>query len=94
MSYVTGKTIKMLRQRRRITQKELAESIAVSDKTVSKRETGKGLPDIGIIEELDGALGVSVTELLTGDSGQWYRDARAFVSDCKTPEKFTQILLT
>lgn len=67
MGYVTGKTIKELREKRRMTQKELSEMIGVSDKTVSKWETGKGLPDIGIIEELARALGVSVAELLTGD---------------------------
>lgn len=67
MGYVTGKTIRELRERRGITQRELAERIHVSDKTVSKWETGKGLPDIAIIGELAGALGVSVTELFTGD---------------------------
>lgn len=67
MSYVTGKTIKELREKKRLTQKELAEKICVSDKTISKWETGKGLPDIGIMEELAKALGVSVAELLTGD---------------------------
>lgn len=67
MSYVTGNTIKRLRERRGLTQKELAESINVSDKAVSKWETNRGLPDISIIEDLSKALGVSVTELLTGD---------------------------
>lgn len=67
MSYVTGNTIKKLREKRGITQKELAESINVSDKAVSKWETNRGLPDISIIEDLSKALGVSVTELLTGD---------------------------
>lgn len=67
MSYVTGKTIKQLREKRQITQRELAETINVSDKTISKWETDKGLPDIGIIEELAKALGVSIAELLTGD---------------------------
>lgn len=67
MSYVTGNTIRNLREKHGITQKKLAEIINVSDKTVSKWETNKGLPDIGIIEELAKALGVSVTELLTGD---------------------------
>ncbi len=67
MGYVTGETIKELRERRKLTQKELSEKIGVSDKAVSKWETGKGLPDIGIIEELAGALGVSIAELLTGD---------------------------
>ena len=67
MGYVTGKTIKELREKRKITQKELSEKIGVSDKTVSKWETEKGFPDIGIIEELSKALGVSIAELLTGD---------------------------
>ena len=43
MGYVTGKTIKELREKRKITQKELAEKINVSDKTVSKWETGDSL---------------------------------------------------
>lgn len=42
MGYVTGRTIKELRERRKVTQKELAECIGVSDKAVSKWETGKG----------------------------------------------------
>ena len=67
MGYVTGKTIKELREKRKITQRELAEKICVSDKTVSKWETDKGLPDIGIIEDLAKALGISVAELLTGE---------------------------
>lgn len=40
MGYVTGKAIKELRERRKVTQKELAEKIGVSDKAVSKWETG------------------------------------------------------
>ena len=67
MSYVTGKTIKELREKRKLTQKELADKINVSDKTISKWETGKGLPDIGIVEELSKALSVSIGELLTGE---------------------------
>ena len=67
MSYVTGKTIKELREKTGITQKQLAESINVSDKAVSKWETGRGLPDVGVIEDLAKALKVSLAELLTGD---------------------------
>ncbi|MCF2555468.1 helix-turn-helix domain-containing protein [Faecalicatena contorta] len=67
MSYVTGKTIKELREKQKLTQKELADKINVSDKTVSKWETDKGLPDIAIIEDLARALGTSIAELLTGD---------------------------
>lgn len=46
MSYVTGNTIQVLREKRKLTQKELAEKINVSDKTISKWETCRGLPDI------------------------------------------------
>ena len=46
MNYVTGETIKNLREKKRITQKELADMINVSDKTVSKWETKKGLPAV------------------------------------------------
>lgn len=67
MSYITGKVIKELREKGKLTQKQLAERINVSDKAISKWETGRGLPDISIIEDLAKALGVSVAELLTGD---------------------------
>lgn len=40
MSYVTGRTIRELREKRKLTQKELAEKISVSHKTISKWETG------------------------------------------------------
>lgn len=67
MTYITGETIKKLREKKKLTQKELAEKLMVSDKTVSKWETGKGLPDLCILSELATALSVSVPELLTGD---------------------------
>lgn len=67
MNYITGKTIKQLREKKNLTQKELADQLSISDKTISKWETNKGLPDIGILEELSKALGVSIAELLTGD---------------------------
>lgn len=67
MGYITGDTIKKLREKRGITQKELADKIGVSDKTVSKWETGRGLPDIGIIEDLSATLNVSLSELFTGE---------------------------
>jgi desulfoferrodoxin len=66
-SYVTGNTIKTLREKKGYTQKQLAEILAVSDKTVSKWETQRGLPDITLIEPISKALGVSVSELLTGE---------------------------
>ncbi len=67
-NYITGATIKRLREAKGITQTQLAEQIGVSDKAVSKWETAKGLPDITLIEPLAKALGVSVMELMSGDT--------------------------
>lgn len=66
-SYVTGTTIKTLREKKELTQTELANLLGVSSKTVSKWETGKGLPDISLIEPLSQALSVSVMELMSGE---------------------------
>ena len=64
--YVTGAAIRALREKLGMTQAELAARLCVSDKAVSKWETGKGLPDISLLEPLAGALRVSVPELLSG----------------------------
>ena len=66
-SYVTGNTIRQLRENRRLTQAELGEKLDVSSKTVSKWETGKGLPDISLLQPLAQALGISVIELMNGE---------------------------
>ena len=66
-SYVTGNTIRQLREERKLTQAELAEQIGVSSKTISKWETGKGLPDISLLQPLAQALGISVIELMNGE---------------------------
>ncbi len=65
--YVTGAMIKRLRESRKMTQHQLAEKVMVSDKTVSKWETGRGYPDIALIEPLADALGVSIIELFSGE---------------------------
>jgi len=66
--YVTGAMIKRLREERCLTQTELADKINVTDKAVSKWETGRGYPDVSLIEPLSAALGVSVIELFSGDN--------------------------
>ena len=66
--YVTGAMIKRLREARDMTQHQLAEKMRVSDKAVSKWETGRGYPDISVIEPLSAALGVSVIELFSGEN--------------------------
>lgn len=67
-TYITGSTIKRLREEKGITQQQLAEELGVSSKAVSKWETAKGLPDISLIESLSRVLGVSVTELMSGET--------------------------
>ena len=67
-SYVTGAVVRRLRENKKMTQEELAEKIHVSSKAVSKWETGKGLPDISLLQPLAEALGISVIELFSGDA--------------------------
>ncbi len=67
-TYVTGATVKRLRETKGMTQAELAGRIGVSSKAVSKWETGRGLPDITLLEPLANALGVSVMELMSGQT--------------------------
>lgn len=66
-TYVTGMTIRTLREKRGLTQAQLADRISVSSKTISKWETAKGLPDISLLQPLAEALGVSVIELMNGE---------------------------
>ena len=61
-----GKRISLFRQKAGLSQTVLAERLGVTAQAVSKWETGKGLPDIALIEPLAKALGVSVAELLSG----------------------------
>lgn len=66
--YVTGTVIKELREKNNMTQAELAKMLCVSDKTVSKWETGKGYPDISLLEPISQAFKISVTELISGNA--------------------------
>ncbi|MBQ4155366.1 MAG: helix-turn-helix domain-containing protein [Clostridia bacterium] len=67
-SYITGKTIKTLREKKGLTQSQLANMLGVSSKAISKWETAKGLPDIALIEPISKALSVSVMELMSGET--------------------------
>ena len=64
--YITGAIIRELREKRGMTQADLAQRLFVSDKTVSKWENGKGYPDVSLLEPLAAVFGVSVAELLSG----------------------------
>ena len=62
-----GAFIAALRKEHGLTQRQLAEELGISDKTVSKWETGKGLPEVSLMLPLCQRLGISVNELLSGE---------------------------
>lgn len=62
-----GKVIKVLRTERKLTQKQLADKLGISDKAVSKWERGLGAPELSLIGELSDVLDVSIGNLLSGD---------------------------
>ncbi len=62
-----GKFISEERKKKNYTQKQLADILNVSDRTISKWECGKGFPEVSLLQPLCKALGISVNELLTGE---------------------------
>ena len=74
----TGQFIKACRKEKRLTQREVAERLVISEKTVSKWETGNGLPDVSLMLPLCELLEISVNELLSGerlDEKRYYEKA-------------------
>ncbi|MGN1117070.1 MAG: helix-turn-helix domain-containing protein, partial [Acutalibacteraceae bacterium] len=63
----TGTFISTLRKEKELTQAQLAEKLNVTDKAVSRWETGKGMPDSSLLVPLADILGITVNELLTGE---------------------------
>lgn len=79
-----GKFIQETRKQIGATQRELAEKLNISDKTVSKWERGNGLPEVGLMLPLCDLLGISVNELLSGkrlDEKQYYKKAEENIMD-------------
>ena len=64
---VTGKFIALKRKQKNLTQEQLAEKLGVSNKTISKWETGKCMPDYCIVKSLCEELEVTVAELMDGE---------------------------
>lgn len=64
---LVGKYIAQKRKEKNFTQEQLAEKIGVSNKSVSKWECGKCMPDYSIIESLCSELGITVAELIDGE---------------------------
>lgn len=62
-----GKFISECRKNKSLTQMQLAEKLNITDRAVSKWETGKGMPDSSIMLALCSELGISVNELLSGE---------------------------
>ena len=62
-----GKFISELRKTKNMTQQQLGEKIGVSSKTISKWETGKGMPDLSSLKPLSDCLEISINELLSGE---------------------------
>lgn len=67
---VTGKFIALKRKQKNLTQEQLAEKLGVSNKTISKWETGKCMPDYSIIKSLCEELEVTVAELMDGEMSE------------------------
>ena len=62
-----GRFIAESRKARNLTQRQLADNLGISDKTVSKWETGKGLPEVSLMLPLCGELQITVNDLLSGE---------------------------
>jgi DNA-binding XRE family transcriptional regulator len=62
-----GNFIKTLRKEKKLTQKELADYLGITDRAISKWERGLGCPDVSLLEDLSKYLGVSILELLKGE---------------------------
>ena len=62
-----GKFIAERRKQMQLTQKQLADKIGISDKTVSKWECGRGLPEVAFMLPLCSSLNINVNELLSGE---------------------------
>ena len=65
---ITGAFIAQKRKERNLTQQQLAEKLGVSNKTISKWETGKCMPDYSVVKSLCEELGITVAELMDGEA--------------------------
>ena len=77
----TGNLIASLRKEKGLTQKQLADDLGVTNATISKWETGKGFPDISLLESLAKTLGVSVSEILAGERQNTFDATEDLIND-------------
>lgn len=62
-----GKFISACRKEKGLTQMQLAEKLNITNRAVSKWETGKSMPDVSLMLDLCNILGITVNELLSGE---------------------------
>lgn len=67
---ITGKYISHKRKEKKLTQEQLAERPGVSNKTISKWETGKCMPDYSVVKNLCKELEITVAELMDGEDAE------------------------
>lgn len=77
----TGELIAQIRKAKNMTQRELAESIGVTNATISKWETGKGFPDISLLEPLAKTLDITISELIAGEKDTMQPDPDVLIQD-------------
>ena len=65
-----GDFIAELRKEQNLTQKDLADKINVSDKAISRWETGKGYPDVDSLQALSKFFNITINELLAGEKAE------------------------
>jgi len=73
-----GLFIASKRKEQNLTQEQLAEKLGVSNKTVSKWETGKNMPDYSVVEQLCQVLNISVGELIAGKEKEQSEDSSSY----------------
>lgn len=80
-----GTFIQEKRMDAKMTQEELANKLYVSNKTISKWETGKGIPSVEMLEPLARILGVTIAEILSGEDN--IKDVDVLIKELKNKKK-------
>ena len=90
----TGALIAEARKARGLTQRQLAETLHISDRTVSKWERGAGFPDVALLEPLADALGLTVRSLLRGEAEPPEAESVGIVSDAPEDVLLREVIRT
>lgn len=88
-----GKFILKLRKEKKMTQLELAEKIGVTDRTISKWENGKGMPDISLMQPLCKELGITINDLLNGEIDDKVQHDEKSVKEVRRSSKIIKCII-